>query len=66
MKEPLKFIKEYNGFGFCYWPDRQGLKRQKQRGLMAEKACETGSKQMLVEDDVEQHPPGRAQMIDLA
>lgn len=50
MKEQLKFIKEYNGFGFSYWPDRHGLERQKQRGLMEETACETGSKQMLVED----------------
>lgn len=50
MKEQLKFIKEYNGFGFCYWPDRHRLERQKQRGLMEETACETGSKQMLVED----------------
>lgn len=66
MKEQLKFIKEYNGFGFCYWPDRHRLERQKQRGLMEETACETGSKADVSGGCLNQHPPGRARMIDLA
>ena len=37
---------------FC-WPGREGLDRQKLKGVMQEEACETGSKQILVEDDVE-------------
>lgn len=65
MQKLLRFIKECHGFVFFVGLAGRG-QIGRLKGLMEEEACETGSKQILVEDDIEQHPHSRAWMTDVA